>query len=334
MRKKTVLAIAFAGSLLNSALPAISEIESKSTDSVIQQIADSPKLTPEMRAYCLLLIANSYLGGNDKAAVDAQFITVATGTATVQSFFSPRNKTWEYNLVSFADQVSQNHSTIQRTKKLGAESDPLSISDQNVVLADTAIQRALSVLDQVSDKFAKWNMYFIASRLFRKMDNVEGTQRCDKILEAAFQSCEVSSPISDDQVKAAVSVLNSMATGLVAVPIPDRTTEYDSSLPGQQVIAFTENNFLASEKLKLRAAAIADRLPATDHLRRKTHRDLVLWYAKLGNEQMSAKEKEVLFELVGIKDDRILYPYAEGCALAVWWVIQGNGITTIDCGRG
>jgi hypothetical protein len=334
MRKKALLAVAFVSGLLNPAIPVVAQNASKSSDQVIEQVAESPKLTPELRAYCLLLIASRYLAGNDNTAVNEQFTNVAAGTASVQSFFSPRNKLWDFNLVSFADQVSRSHATIQRIKKLETVTDPLSISDQNVVLADAAINKALSILDQTSDKFAKWNMYFIAMRLFQTMDNVEGTQKCDKILEAAFQSCEDATPVPDDQRKAAVSVLNSMANGIIFVPIPEKKTDYDPPLTGEQLAFFTESDVLASEKLKLRAAAIADRLPITDDLRRKTHRDLALWYAKLGKEQMSVKQKEVLFELVGIKDDRILYPYVEGCAFTIWWVTHRTGTTTIDCGRG
>ncbi len=66
-----------------------------------------------------------------------------------------------------------------------------------------------------------------------------------------------------------------MATGFIAVPIQDRKSENDFSLPGEQVIAFTERNFLASEKLKLRAAEIADRLPATDHCEERL---TVIWF--------------------------------------------------------
>ncbi len=49
---------------------------------------------------------------------------------------------------------------------------------------------------------------------------------------------------------------------------------------------------------------------------------------------MSVKQKKVLFELVGIKDDRILYPSVQGCAAPVWWALQGTGSTIVDCGRG
>ncbi len=345
MRKKTFLAIAFASGLLNSPQPASSQNESKPTDPVsknnsnptdlvIQQIADNARLKPEMRAFYLLQMASRYLGGQDKTAVEAQFKSIATVT-TSSVTFDRRNRTWEGNLKSFADYVSEDRSIIQRNKKPEATPDPLSISDQDLALADTAIEKALLQLDQVTEKFAKWNIYYIASRLFRKMDNVAGTQKCDKILEEAFHSCEVSSTVSEDQVKAAVSILNSMGNGFVPVQIWDRTIEgEDSTLQQQQIKSITEKHLEASEKLKQRAATIADRLPATADVRRRTHRDLVFWYTKFGRSQMALKEKQVLFELVGIKDDRILYPQPEGCGSVVWWVIREKGITSYDCGMG
>jgi hypothetical protein len=67
-RRKALLAIAFAGGTLNSQLPALCESKSESTDSVIQQIANSTQITPEARAYYFLRLASRYLAGDDRAA--------------------------------------------------------------------------------------------------------------------------------------------------------------------------------------------------------------------------------------------------------------------------
>ncbi len=327
MRSKALLAIVFAGGLLNSQLPALSEnkikstepvleSESKSTDSVIQQIADNASLTPEWKAFYLLLIASRYLNGDSETTVDAQFKSAATETADVRNLYHRKNF-WERSLVSFADRVSEDRS-----------SNMPSISHETFVLADTAIRKALPELHEVAEPFAKLNMYFIASRLFQKMGNTDETYKCNEILEKTFKTYEKSSTVYEDQIGAASSVLNSMANGVIAVHISDSAQR----VPQTQITATNQEDFDASQKLKLRALAMVDRLDPSNHVRRKTHRDLTLWYLQLGKDELAEKEKLVLFELVGIHDDSILYPQSLGCGQIVWWKIASS--VGMLCGMG
>ncbi|MBI1268693.1 MAG: hypothetical protein GC193_14825 [Cryomorphaceae bacterium] len=78
---------------------------------------------------------------------------------------------------------------------------------------------------------------------------------------------------------------------------------------------------------------LADKLAEDSHFRRKAHRDMVLWYQQQGMSKAAQTEKEVLFDLVGIEDDRILYPLRVGCAKLIWW--KDDSISeTGACGMG
>jgi hypothetical protein len=121
--------------------------------------------------------------------------------------------------------------------------------------------------------------------------------------------------------------LNSEAYGLISIVIPDIKPT------STQAKSFTEEVFDTSEKLKLRAVAMTDRLDATNHLRRKAHRDLSLWYSQLGKTELAEKEKQTLLELVGTKDESILYPYVQMCGHLVWWR-DPRSHDMMACGQG
>ena len=310
--------------MLNSQLPALCESKSESTDSVIQQIANSTQISPEIRAYYLLRLASLYLAGGNRVAVETQFRRVVIEPS----------KSWLFRvddfLVSWADEVasegrSTNHGSNLKTE---AKPDSQSIADENSILANASMQKALMHLDKTSDKFAKLNMYFIAARLFQEMGNTDDMRKCNAVLDDAFQSCEGNTQIDEGQIKAASSVLNSMANGLIPVQIQDLPS-------GQQtpVKPFTEKDFNESEKLKLRAIAMVDRLDVKNHVRRKAHRDLALWYTQLGKMDRAEREKLTLFELVGVKDDSILYPQYAGCGQLVWWQKEPATLPFV-CGMG
>ena len=332
------MAIAFAGGILNSQLPALSEnkAESKnrveSAESVIQRIKSNTESTPEFRAYNLLLIASRLLEGQRKTEVTAQF----NPASTEQSWHYRRPERWEFFLVSFAQRVATNGDYLNQAnqEKAQAYPDSKSIPADNIALADTAIRAALTLLDKSHAKFAKLNLYFIASQLFEKTKNADGMRKCCKVMADAFQSCEGDSPADAEQIKACSSVLNSMAYGLIAVQIPDFNPKDSIAVSNQtQVKPFSDKDFNASEKLKLRALAMVDRLDSNNHVRRKGHRDLALWYIQLGKNELAERQKQTLFELVGFKDDSVLYPQHEGCGSFVWWKkekLQGG----FDCGMG
>jgi hypothetical protein len=331
-RSRALLAIAFAGGMLNPQLPALSENKAETTDSVIQQIVNSAQLSPEVRADNLLKLASGYLRGDNRTSLEASFGQVANQASTNRDF---RNSRREDFLVDWASQVSSEEGATNQSTNAKSEpkSDAKSIPGENSALAVSTLQQALTQLEQASDKFAKLHMYFIASRLFQKAGNNDGLRTCNAVLEKNFEACEGTSQVDEERIRAASSVLNLMANSLISVYIPNQNPLDYSWMRPKEVKPYTENDFKESEKLKLRALAMVDRLDSKNQLRRKAHRDLALWYMKLGKTEMAEKEKQTLFELVGVKDDSILYPQAAGCGQLVWWH-KAKSISMMGCGMG
>ncbi len=280
-RRKALLAIAFAGGMLNSQPPALSETEgtTESTDSIIQKIANDEHMQSDLRAFHLLRLASELTSGYKRTVVDEHF-TPVLNEKTRQ--WTVRNSKQLLSVItSWADRVSSDERTsnFEFNAKTKSKSGSPPIADENNVLANTAIQLSLAQLDKASDKVAKLNLYFIASNLYQKLGNSSGMRQCNKVLDAAFNACLSTSPADQEQITAATSVLNSMAYGWIPINVPD----YPKGLHlHMQAKPFTEKEFRASETLKIKAVAMADRLAANNHLRRKAHRDLVLWYMQLG----------------------------------------------------
>jgi hypothetical protein len=316
-RGKALMAIVFAGGMLNSQLPSLAESNSATTDSVMQQIATSTQMQPETRAFFLLKLASRYITSGDKSVVDAEFKQIA----------DKPNIPWPYGKhsredirtswitgMSLESYLRLDEIRAKPEARHGAQSTP----DENLAAADAAIRKALAQLDQSTDAFAKTTMYFIASRLFQRLGNSDGEQECNRDLEKAFKSCEGIYACDEEQIKAAVLILNFMADTITPVQLPT------SDLNGRPILSstvksFPESDLKTSEKLKLRAVAMADRLGSTNHVRRLAHRNLALWYMALGRIDMAEKEKQILFELVGCKDDTILFPIQAACGHEVWW---------------
>jgi hypothetical protein len=331
MRRKALLAIAFAGGVLNSHLAAFSEPATKpeSTDSEIQKIANDRKMSPKYRALHLLQLANGNLPDGTQCEVGAQLYCF--------QFAEIRHKSRARNDIdSFVSDYCQR--IIEASNKSGLDSRP--IPEEKVAFANKAVVEALQQLEKSTEKFATLSLYFIASKLFQRTGNLDGVAQCERVMSVALQTCEQDKKIDEGEIRAATSLLNQMANSLVPVYIPDRETKDDpvrnqASERGQQarVEAHTLEKFTESEKLKLRAIAIIDRLPFQNHLRRKAHRDLVLWYQQLGKNEKAEKEKQVLFDLVGIRDDSILYPQDGACGHVVWWERKGT-VAYFGCGMG
>jgi len=334
-RRKALLAIAFAGGVLNSQLPVLSQPETPSvtTDSVVQGIENNSNMTAVIRAFYLLRFASLYLTNSNKSAVEAQFAPMAHDKSARWLFSNPRRGDKLYT--SWADQLSLEVHSIKQRNDANAkmESNSLSNGIENSELADRVIQKALSHLDKAPEKFAQLNLYYIASLLFEKTGNTAGTKKCKKVLEEAFKACEQNTVVDEDQIKGLSSILNSKANAFVQVQIPDLNPIDNRWNKQKPVKPFTEMEFQESERLKLRSISLVDKLAVTSHIRRKAHRDLALWYMQLGKTELAEKQKEVLYELVGTKDESILYPRSAGCGHLIWWETQKAGFMGA-CGMG
>jgi hypothetical protein len=327
-QRRALVAILFAGGILNQQVPASSRDKSESADSVIQQTSIDRESAPEDQAFDLLMLANRYLNGVSPIEAEVKF--KRSWTQPGRNWTTSR---MQARLVSWADELSSGgRFTMFGTFRTTA-CPSTAVSDGNREFANVAVRKAVEQLDQVDDKFAKLNMYLIAFQLSKKADDKDEAQNCKNVLEKAFKGCETNLHADEEQIRVASSVLNSMANTLIFVHIPD--VKPDGILGGRQALIehYADKDFKESEKIKLRALALVDRLDARNDLRRKSHRDLSLWYEQLGKKELAEREKQILFSLVGCQDDCILYPQRGGCDDLVWWhrePVKRN----YDCGMG
>lgn len=199
---------------------------------------------------------------------------------------------------------------------------------ENRADADRAIDAALAQLHKSSKKAEALQMYYIAACLSRMTGKIQNEEKCNRVVNAAIKYCEGGAGEDYAQINAVATILNAMAYGLTPIRIP----EGNWSVPAQKE-PIDMPHFEQSEKLKLKAVAMLDRLSPGDHDRRKAHRDMSLWYSQLGRDDKALKEKQVLFKLVGVSDDRIMYPQAKGCGRLVWWT-AGRANSARLCGMG
>jgi hypothetical protein len=330
-RTRALMAIGFAGGVLGSYCSVQSEGAPVSTDSMMQQILGYTKIGPEFRAFYLLRLANRYLEDDD----------IAESERSMRSFVSSSTESWlhagsrmENVLVAWTNELAplKRPAPAVTDKETAAQIKALKVK-KTTNMADAAIQQALLQLEQSSDTFSKLNMYFIASCLFKKVDDRDGVWKCNALLENAVQACERSSQIDEGEIKGSSSVLNAMAFGILPVIIPDQNRAGVKWEPTTPLEVFTEKEFTQSEKLKLRAAALTDKLDNQNHLRRKAHRDLALWYLHLGKMQQAESQKQTLFDLIGPREDSLLFPRVEACGELVWWH-TGKINMNMDCGMG
>lgn len=319
---KAMLAIAFAGSMLTSQLPCVCKESSETTStttststssSVIESITKSVKARPEEKAYYLLQIASCYITGGDVNSLETH-LKAQLGQRNNNSLFHSLSR-GEPPLVSWANSVSLlSHSASGTNPSVTGNRK---ISNEKRAVADKAIGAAIAQLGQGFDDAQALNLYLIASCLSRMTGNTQNEQKCIKALNEAIRACEASKTVDSVRIKVASSILNSMAYGLIPISIPD----YQAPTPAQATV-IDRKNIDQSERLKLRAAALLDRLPTADHDRRKAHRDLSLWYLQFGKGEKARKEKQELFKLVGVKDDRILYAQHGSCGHPLWWSLE------------
>jgi hypothetical protein len=319
--KRALLAMVFASATLNSLLPALCENIETSPEAVIQEVASDSRVKSYFRSWLLLRLANYLLNGSDIAETAKQFKPVEGAVDWPWKSFEPIFFYWTESLLGGVSMPSCD-------RKIVLASDSQKSKAAANALANTAIDAAMTMNADTTNVYAKLHLFLTARCLYQKLENTSGVQRCDSSLDGAISACELSKSNDPELVRAATSVLNLMAYSIIPLQI--------SVIQSQQEKfnrPYTDSDFEACEKLKLRAVAIADRLDPTDDTRRKVHRDLALWYTQLGKLEKGQREKDVLFQLVGIKDESILYPVSRGCGSLVWWEPSVSTVQSL-CGMG
>lgn len=313
MRKKAVLAIAFASGLIAPLQPAIAR-ESIQYKTAVEQFATSTMNSPEQRAYQLLLLAMRCLDGADCASLEAEF----DGRAAEKGPPWAEESLERFIIILAEQQASKAKAGVTRIRP-----------DENI-LANSAIKEALIQVGKSKLFYPKLSFTFLAACLYHRLGNAIGEQECNRLLDTAVREAETASSLSAAQARATLALQDFRAFAIIPLNIPNHPR---FQLEEPSIGKPTAADFKAAEKIKLQGVAIADKLPATEHVRRKAHRDLALWYEGLGRRQLAEREKLTLYKLVGFQDEKVLTPQIVGCGNLVWWQKEPLSMT-YDCGRG
>jgi hypothetical protein len=322
-RQRALLAIAFAGGAIHAAQPALTQNETGTTetiaqpaliDAAVRKIADCKQSTPEIRAYYLLSIAPNCLINSVDGVVQMENTFETYAISHSSSHFLEFHD--ENMLLNFADSLS-NKELIRIDAHL--------VTKEHANRADMVTLEALRQIDQSPTSPNRLYVYLAASRLFDKTGNKDEMHKCQAVLNESLRSAEKPTNLDEKQLKLASSILNSMAYALIHVGVPGLALPTSSQARQKtEGIDYTENEFKESEKLKLRAVALVDRLDATNFLRRKAHRDLALWYKELGKMNLAYQQKQILFKLVGREDESLMNPKVIACGQVQWFPEPGE----------
>lgn len=317
MRSKTILALAFASGLIYPQVPAHSQNAPEpkfkyAAKLVIKDFVTDSQGPAELKAYNLLLIARRLLDGADLGTVSSEF----SGTAFSNETWNGEQRRRFLNLLA-AEQAAK---TVDGSSKCEGAEERL--------LANSALEAAIKQLDQSKEPYSRLVMLFITSSMYQRLGDTSGAQQCNTFINKYLSAVKSASSPSVDQISAAIHVLELQAFQKIQLEIPEYLPQ-----PLPRLETYSKADYIAAEKLRLEAVLIADKLPASEHVRRKAHRDLALWYTALGKEIQAEKEKQVLYTLVGFKNESLLNPQVAGCGSLAWW-LQKPLEMTYDCGRG
>jgi hypothetical protein len=332
--KKSLIAIAFASGILFPQISLSADNNSNSTnitaaqDSVIAQLSTNQDLSPEVRAYYLLRVATDFLIGTETQSINARYANLRDNLSFLENV-----EKREGIFVSWADQIDsdKNGTSYPSNSVTKSNKKVWTTSAENMRLADKSAKSAVRQLEKASKSFTKLSLHFIALRVFTKLGDTIEARKCEILLNTAISDCEKNPSASAEERKATASVLNLMSNESISLRIADPSYPWGGKT--KPLESYSERNFLESESLRLRAAAILDKLPAIDHARRMAHRNLTLWYRELGKKEKSEQQKQLLFQLVGDKSDSLLYPRQAGCGHIVWWETKAPRIHGA-CGMG
>lgn len=312
MRKRALLAIAFASGLISSQMPVVAE-DKTGNISVVRLLAVCGG-NAEMRAYYLLQLASSCLDGNSYSDIENQYISISKK----MSF-----RWYDRHMDRSLARMAEIHSAL--LQKNGSAK----LGDRETTLANLAVKEALTQIDKTTTISLRPQMTFLALCLYKRLGNTDGAKECDKLLAPTLKINDLNSTITSEQASAAIAILNAKAYGYMPLEIKEQFQF------GQQekLSGYSDSDFKASEKLRLEALALADKLPENDNVRRRAHRDMVIWYRSIGKEELAKAELQTLYRLVKYEDERVLYPQQEGCGQLVWWR-QEQKAAEYGCGMG
>lgn len=316
-QEKALIAIALAGGLLCSPGVVLREF-TEANGTLITRILKTPNLSPEGRAYYLIALANDVLNGNN----------VSNSIEAANELMEPK---WVFDegrpertgfLAHWVRAIARGRGT----------GKPTSFNAQDADFASRLLSGAVKSLELSKNSMCASYFHFAAAVLYRRLGDFEAADRCEAYCEKVIHQCETDFTVDEAAIKSSTELLWAQADQLAFVEISDMPMDQAESF---SIAHVSEIEFTRSEKIRLRAVTLADRLPTSNHLRRKTHRDLALWYRGLDKNALANTEKAKLFDLVGIRDDSILYPQAVGCGWLNWWNLARPAVSRgLFCGMG
>lgn len=323
-RSRAVLSLMFASGLLTASLSSVAGTKVTLRERAVQRIGSAAKVSVQGRSLNLLNFARSVLDGADlDQIVKDENLYEVEPTYLLQL---------NYNGNPYLDDWSE--SLVLQDGLRSALNTTSAPTTERLILADHATQLSVKLQKEAPESATKLHKYFIASLLFRRIGNTQGALECERLIEQSIEDCETNTDSSPEAIKQAVSVLNLMAFRLAPVTIPNAVNSSPSLSKHAGVAPVIDATAASkSERLRLRALDLADRLQSSDHVRRKAHRDMVFWYRHFDKQNLAEEQKQILFELVGVSDDKILFPVSQFCGRAIWWTAAAGQVAAL-CGMG
>lgn len=325
-RRKTMLAIAFASGILFSPLEVSSNEPTANIGSSEHNEMTSPAIPPENRAAYLLKAASDCISGLNAAEVASRYKSLEDSDRNLSA------GEWKAFLRGWTMRLRSTKLTNAAKNRFKGALPESTLETERTTRALRFIELAQKELEGTTKLFPKLGLRFIALSLLREMGDADAIEKCNKAFEEELVAFEKEESNSEQHIEDASSVLNMLADVLLAVPILDFDPAKYPYLESR-VRPFTEGEFRESEKLRIRAVRLVDQLDKASHIRRKAHRDLVIWYYKLGKTVLAEREKRVLFDLLGSTDESLLYAQPGHCGHVVWWKTT-EVASGIMCGMG
>jgi hypothetical protein len=328
-RSKALVATAFAVSVLsvNQVVAADSEVQAMSAT---QQIVTCNDEIPFTKVYRLFSLATSYLVNTDYKFAER---CVIGDSYKPMKGWTPSDSGRSNMIAWLSDGIALRQSGIEASKQQ---------QSINQTLADDTLVQAIKQIEIIPEPARRMKLYFIASMLFKEAGDTKRYEQCKKIVDETIAACRDRSSSGEEQIRAAVFILNSRAYSILPFAVGDLQERVVHPRIGQKydplhedfIGPVTQQSFSSAEKLRLDGLALADLLDAGSDVRRRAHRDMVIWYRGLGKAELAERQKQTLFELVGFKDDGILYPQSGTCGSEIWWQPKIAHIVEAYCGMG
>lgn len=288
MHKKSLLALSLALTFISQGFVVHAQNKPVLNSTLIRDIQQDNALSPLFKAIQLLILADSLLEGESDQTV---YDHVTDRGAFSMEFSKPERLDGAVvalmqRVVRFVPKMNLD----APKSKTGVKQNAVSVERR--ALAKSALQASLAQLKKVVSRDNLLDYYFIAARLFHAANDDRDALECDSIVDSGIFRSEMVASLNEDFARMCFEVLDAEAYAIIPVIV---------NPPGKQdaVQSFPDKSFRECQKLKLHALEIVDRLSPENPVRQRAHRELALWYFKLGKQKLGQEQQEKLAKLIG-----------------------------------